>query len=214
MVIGRLIGIVVLALWVMPAAAGEPALDLLDAPVAYTAHFSVASDQGVYQGSVWHAPGRERRDFDTIGGGQALLLLRGDDAAYLIKPSGRWYVGVGLHAAAALAGGLDAMVVERKALKDETVGGLRATRYKVSAAGGRFEGDAWFTKDGIMVKAVGTLQGAGRVETQLSDLVVGRVDESRLAVPPGYFGIDLKSVPPDRLVQAVGSLAPMLEGRH
>jgi hypothetical protein len=205
----KLMLVAVLAAWALPAVA-EPALDLLDAPVPYSARFTVSSDKGVYQGQVWHAPGRERRDFETAGGGQALLLLRGDDAAYLMKPSSRWYIGFNMHAAATLAGGLDALEVERKKVKDETVGGIRATRYKVTAAGGRFDGDAWFTKDGIMVKAVGTLQGSGRVETQLSDLHVGSVDEAKLGLPNGWLGIDLKSVAADKLVQVIGEMAPTL----
>ena len=66
---------------IRPALAAEPALDVLDAPVPFTAHFYVSSDKGDYQGQVWHVPGRERRDFDTAGGAQAVLLSRDGDAA-------------------------------------------------------------------------------------------------------------------------------------
>ncbi len=202
------------------AAADETALDLLDAPVAYTAHFTVSSAGGTYHGTVWHSPGRERRDWDTAGGGQAVLLDRIGDAAYLIKPSGRWYVGFGLHAAASLAGGLDGLVVDRRRLGEETVAGMRTTRYRVTAtasAGGRFDGDAWFSHNGILVKAAGMLQGpdgkATQVETSLSDVVVGPTDPAMLALPSGYFGMDLRKVKAADLVQAVNSLKPLLEGR-
>ncbi|HSV29113.1 MAG TPA: hypothetical protein VLL76_06125 [Candidatus Omnitrophota bacterium] len=201
-----------------PAAAREQALDLLDAPVPYTAQFRVASDRGVYHGTVWHAPGRERREFDTQGGGQALLLRRDTDSAYLMKPGGRWYVGLALSAAAGLAGGLDGMIVKRTRVKDDTVAGIRATQYRVDATaakGGRFDGDAWFTKDGIMVKAVGTVHTPGGkrmpVETSLSGLKLGAVDERKFELPAGWLGMDLRSVPAERLEQAVESLRPMLE---
>lgn len=202
-----------------PANAGEEALDLLDAPVAYTAHYTVSSDKGTFEGSVWHSPGRERREFATAAGGQAVLLRRDKDAAYLMAPSRKWYVGFGLHAAATLAGGLDGLTVERKRIKDETVAGLRATRYKVAASGGggRFDGDAWFSKDGIMVKAAGTLTGrdgrAEQVETGLSEVRVGPVDEAMLSLPAGYFGLDLRSVPPENLQQAVEGVKAMMAGR-
>jgi hypothetical protein len=103
---------------------------------------------------------------------------------------------------------------------EDNVAGLRATRYRVAATAGhagRFDGDVWFSKDGILVKATGTLTGpdgrAGRVETSLSDVDVGQVDEAMLTLPAGYFGMDLRSIPPERLQQAVEGLKPLLEGR-
>ena len=209
-----------LSAWAVPAGASEAALDMLDAPVAYSAQFYVAGEHGTYHGSVWHRPGRERRDWDTADGGQALLLERGNDSAYLLKPNGRWYVGVGLRAAASLAGGLDGMMVERHKLAEEDVDGLHAIRYRVSASsgkGGSFDGDAWFSHQGILLKAAGTLTlpngHASPVETGLSQVKVGRIDDARFDLPKGYFGMDLRSIPPDRLQQAVESMKPMLELR-
>jgi hypothetical protein len=205
----------------MPARAAERALDLLDVPVSYSADFSVSSDKGTYDGTVWHAPGRERRDFTTSGGSQTVLLRRDTDSAYLMKPSQRWYVGLGFQAVGALAGGIDGLTVNRQRVRDETVGGIRATRYKVAATGpkgSRFDGDAWFTKEDILVRAEGALtDGNGHrsdVETSLSNLKVGRVDERVFELPAGWFGMDLRSVPPDRIAQAVEGLRPMLEGRR
>ncbi|MBC7950470.1 MAG: hypothetical protein H7Z12_01445 [Rhodospirillaceae bacterium] len=203
----------------VPAAAAERALDLLDVPVSYTADFSVSGDKGTYHGTVWHAPGRERRDFGTQGGSQTVLLRRDTDSAYLMKPSQRWYVGLGFQAVGALAGGLDALTVERTKLKEESVGSIRATRYKVAAVGPkntRFDGDAWFSKEGILVRAVGMMTGPdGRksaVETMLSGLKVGRVEERMFELPAGWLGMDLRSVPAEKIAQAVENLMPMMQG--
>jgi len=216
---GYIVGLMLLA---APAAgqAAERALDLLDAPVSYSADFSVSGDKGTYHGSVRHAPGRERRDFGTKDGGQAVILRRDTNAAYLLKPAGKWYVGLGFSAVGALAGGLDALTVERVRQGAETVGGLKTTRYKVTGNGPKgsaFAGHAWFTAEGVMVKAAGTLTEANghasQVETQLSNLRLGKVDEQAFEVPSGWFGMDLRSVPPERLAQAVESLRPLLERR-
>lgn len=203
-----------------PALAAERALDLLDVPVSYTADFTVSSDKGTYRGTVWHAFGRERRDFGTQGGNQTVLLRRDTDSAYLMKPSGRWYVGLGFQAVGTLAGGIDGLLVDRRKLRDEAVGGIRATRYKVAATGpkgARFDGDAWFSKEDILVRAIGRMtDGNGNssdVETSLSDLKVGRVDERVFELPAGWLGMDLRSVPPERIAQAVEGLKPLLEGR-
>lgn len=202
------------------AAASERALDLLDVPVAYTADFTVSSDKGTYSGTVWHAQGRERRDFGTRGGSQTVLLRRDTDSAYLMKPANRWYVGLGFQAVGALAGGIDSLVVDRRRLREEGVGNIHATRYKVAATGpkgARFDGDGWFTKDDILVRAAGVLTEPGgktsEVEMTLSGLKVGRVDERVFELPAGWLGMDLRSVPPDRIAQAVEGLKPMLEGR-
>lgn len=213
-------GLLVPVVCANPAGAAEKALDLLDAQVSYTADFTVSSDKGTYHGTVWHAPGRERRDFTTKGGDQAVLLRRDTDSAYLMKPSGRWYVGLGFQAVGALAGGVDSLTVERSKLGEETLGGLRVTRYKVTASGPKgsgFDGEAWFTRDGIAVRVEGTLDyGNGKVaevSTALSGLKVGKVDEQKFELPAGWLGMDLRSVPPDRIAQALEGLKPMLEGR-
>lgn len=212
--------LIVAGLAAFPAAAAERAIDLLDVPVSYTAQFTVSGDKGTYQGTVWHAPGRERRDFDTQGGGQSVLLRRDTDSAYLMKPASRWYVGLGFEAVGALAGGIDQLMVERKRVGEESVGGLRATRYRVAATGprgARFDGDAWFSKDGILVRADGQLTVPdGRqsmVRTALSALKVGPVKEQVFELPSGWLGMDLRSVPPERIAQALESLKPLLEGR-
>lgn len=211
----------IVVLTVQGAQAAERAIDLLDVPVSYTADFTVSSDKGTYSGKVWHAFGRERRDFGTSGGGQSILLRRDTDSAYLMKPSGRWYVGLGFRAVGQLAGGIDSLTVERRRVGEETVGGIRATRYKVTATGpkgSRFDGDAWFSKEDILVRATGWLsEGGGKemgVEMTLTNLKVGRVDESVFEVPAGWLSMDLRSVPPEKIAQAVEGLRPMLEGRR
>lgn len=213
--------IVVLALFLLarPAKAAEAALDLLDTATPYTADFTISSGRGTYHGKVWHAKGRERREVATSGGGQAVLLMRDADAAYLLGLSGKWYVGLSLRAAGALAGGLDSWQITRTKLREETVAGLKATRWKARAEGpkGGFVGEIWTTRDGIVVKAVGTIDNANGddspVEMTLSGVRVGAVDRQMLELPQGWFGFDLRKVPAERVEQAIEGLKPMLEGR-
>jgi hypothetical protein len=202
------------------AHAAERALDLLDVPVAYSADFTVSSDKGTYGGRMWHQSGRERRDFETKGGAQSILIRRDLDAAWLLKPSGKWYVGLGFKAVGAMAGGVDQLTVERTRTGEDWVNGHRAQRYKVQGngpRGGRFDGDAWFSREGIMVKAEGIMTDSeGRkspVQTELSRIRLGRVDDKLFELPSGWFGMDLRSVPAEGLVKALESLRPLLEGR-
>ncbi|OAN44838.1 hypothetical protein A6A04_07670 [Paramagnetospirillum marisnigri] len=201
------------------ATADEAALDLLDTATPYSADFTLSGPKGIYQGKVWHAKGRERREVATSGGGQAVLLLRDSDAAYVMSTGGRWYVGLSLHAAGSLAGGLDAWRVTKTKMRDETMAGVKATRWKARADGpkGGFAGEIWTSREGIVVKAVGVLEKADGddtpVEMALSNLRIGNVDQGKLELPQGWFGFDLKKVPADRIEQAIEGIRPMLESR-
>ena len=218
-VLAFILAVIVGGVWAGGAWASEPALDLLDSAISYRADFTVSSSRGTYQGQVWHSHGSERRDVATSGGGQGILILRDSDAAYVLGLSGKWYVGVSLQAAGALAGGLDAWRVERSRLREESVAGIRATRWKVRADGpkGGFAGDIWTSREGIVVKAVGVVENPNGddspVEMSLSRLQVGPVDRHMLEVPKGWFGFDLRKVPADRIEQAVAGIKPLLEGR-
>ncbi|MBI3445770.1 MAG: hypothetical protein HY055_10530 [Magnetospirillum sp.] len=201
------------------ALAAEAALDVLDPPAAYSANFTVSSARGTYHGKVWHMQGLERREVATAGGGQGVLINRGDDTAYLLGLSGKWYVGLSLRAAAGMVGGLDAWKVQRSKLREENVDGQRATRWKTRADGprGGFAGDIWTNRDGIVVKAAGTMNSADGddtpVEMVLSEVRVGGVDRRVFELPQGWFGFDLRQVPPEKVVSAVESLKPLLEMR-
>lgn len=177
------------------AAIGLP--ELLDAPVDYTAEFYLVSDKGRFQGSVIHAPGRERRDFDTSGGRQALLLRRDIDQAAMLWPERKWYVSSSFLSVAGLIGGFDGVSVERKAEGPEKISGEMTTRYQVSGnsgGGGSFHGRMWFTRDGILMKLVGKVSFSGRqipVETGLSNLLRVKADSAAFVLPADYKGLPL-----------------------
>lgn len=171
--------------------------DLLDAQVDYTAEFYLISDKGRFQGSVIHAPGRERRDFDASGGRQALLLRRDIDQAVLLWPERKWYVSTSFLSVANLVGGFDGVSVDRKAEGQEKISGEMTTRYEVSgssAGGGSFQGRMWFTRDGILMKLAGKVIFSGRqipIETGLSNLLRVKADAAAFVLPSDYKGVPL-----------------------
>ncbi len=179
--------------WATPAAIPE----LLDAQLDYTADFYLVSDKGRFQGSVIHAPGRERRDFEVSGGRQALLLRRDIDQAAMLWPERKWYVATSFLSVANLVGGFDGVSVDRKAEGSERISGEMTTRYQVSgssAGGGDFQGRMWFTKDGILMKLVGKVTFGGRqipIETGLSNLLRVKADAAAFVLPGDYKGLPL-----------------------
>lgn len=201
------------------ARAAESALDLLDTPTPYSADFTLNGPRGQYNGHVWHMQGSDRREVETQGGGQGILIQRDSGTAYFLGIGGRWYVTLSLDAASGLIGGLNSWQVERERVGEETLAGLRVTRWTATASGpkGGFQGEIWTTRDGIIVRAVGTVSGIGGtpspVEMTLSHLKTGTVDRQKLEVPEGWLNFDLRQLPADRVVQAIEGMKPMLNRR-
>ncbi|CCG42257.1 LolA family protein [Magnetospirillum molischianum] len=201
------------------ARAAEQALDVLDAQVSYSADFTMTGPRGAYTGRVWHAPGSERREVATQGGGQGVLIHRDTGTAYFLGIGGKWYVSLSMEAASTLIGGLQSWEITRTRIGEENVAGVRATRWNAQATGpkGGFEGEIWTSRDGIVLKAVGTVAAPGGnrspVEMTLSRLKVGTVDPQMLEVPEGWFSLDLRKLPADRVVQAIEGMKPMLDKR-
>ena len=198
----------------------ENLLDLLDAPVAYSASYMATDGKGTFVGKVWHEPGRERRDFATKHGDQTALLRRDQDAAFLINASAKWYVAVNFHAALALAGSMDDLVLERKKLGPDMVEGQKTIHYRLSAhsrAGREFVGDYWALASGVPVKLAGleTEPNGRATEVTLvqSDIQAGIVKGVSMDVPNGLLAVNLRKVPAENLVQTMQSLAPLLSGK-
>jgi len=175
--------------------------DLLDAKTNFAADFYLLSgSKGDYRGSVVHAPGRERREFDTATGHQALLLRRDIDEATMLWPERKWFVTTSFTSAAAMAGltgGIEGVMLDRKAAGKETISGEPCARYDVNGTsdqGGEFHGRMWMTRDGILMKAAGTLNFQGRetkVETGLLNLQRITADPTAFVLPSDYKGLPL-----------------------
>ena len=198
----------------------EKVLDLLDAPVAYSATYTASDGKGTFVGKVWHEPGRERRDFATKHGDQTALLRRDQDAAFLINSSAKWYVAVNFHAALALAGGMDDLTLDRQKLGPETVEGQKTIHYRLSAhsrAGRVFVGDYWALPSGVPVKLTGmeTEPDGRAIEVSLvqTDIQVGPIKGASMDVPNGLLAVNLRKVSAENLVQTMQSLAPLLSGK-
>lgn len=175
--------------------------DLLDAKTDFAADFYLLSgSKGDVRGSVLHAPGRERREFDTPTGRQALLLRRDIDEATMMWPERKWFVSTSFSAAAGMAGlsgGIESVMLDRKAAGKETISGEPCARYDVngtSEQGGEFHGRMWMTRDGILMKAAGTLNFQGRetkIEIGLLNLQRVAADPSAFVLPSDYKGLPL-----------------------
>jgi hypothetical protein len=178
-------------LCVTPAVWAEPidTLVALDAPLEFTADYSVTANDQTWRGTVIHAPGRERREFGTALGTQAIVIRRDIDQAVVLWPERKWYLTTGLQALSGMVGGAEALKLDRRRDGSEMVAGENCTRWLVE---GGFAGRMWFSHDGILMRAVGMLHLRGRetaISTQLAHLKREPVDADLFELPVGYHGL-------------------------
>jgi hypothetical protein len=186
------IGIAIAVAGPRPSDAEEiEALSILDAPLDFSADYSLTSNDQTWRGTIIHAPGRERRDFATALGVQAVLLRRDIDQAAVLWPERKWYLSTSLRALAGMFGGAEGVKFNRRRDGTETISGERCTRYQVD---GDFTGRVWFTSDGILMRAAGILRLNGRertIATQLTHVKRGPIDADDFELPLGYHGISV-----------------------
>jgi hypothetical protein len=165
------------------------ALALLDAPLEFTADYTLAADGEHWRGTVTHAPGRERREFETALGGQAVIVRRDTDQAVVIWPRRKWYISTSLRALEGLVGGADGLELDRHREGSETVNGERCVRWRVA---GGFTGEMWLTADGIVAKAIGIVRWQGKemhIVTELAHIKRAAVDPDAFDPPADFFGV-------------------------
>jgi len=172
--------------------AGADEMDViaaLDAPVDFTADYSLTADDQTWRGTIEHAPGRERREFATVLGSQAILLRRDIDQAAVLWPKRKWYLTTSLSKLARIVGGPAGITLDRRRDGSEFVSGERCSRWLVD---GGFAGRIWLSTDGILMRAAGILKLRGRettVATQLAHVKRNAVDADEFELPLGYHGI-------------------------
>ena len=182
-------GLAVLLIFGSAHATEIPVLQLLDPPVEYRADYVLTAARRSYSGTVIHALGRERRDFEAGGVRQVLILRRDIDQAAIIWPASKFYMASSFHFLAGLAGGLDEVVVDRRVIGHENVEHEGTTVYQLT---GGFNGQAWMTSDGIVMRLEGTVDYQGKstpIMIAVSNLRRVKADPAAFERPQGYFGI-------------------------
>lgn len=169
-----------------------------DASVSYSATRIVTVNGKDYIGKVFHVPGKERHDVDINGIPASFILDLDDDRGVAILPALVSYVQFPLPP---LLSELDRRRLDRKAVAQEMVDGMRATKYRidyVATDGTRGDGFLWLSRDNILLRIEGRIQRRGHkplvVSMRLSDLKLGPQDENLFKVGRG-----LRKVPSEVL---------------
>jgi hypothetical protein len=161
-----------------------------DASVAYSAERTVTVNGTSYTGMVFHVPGHERHEQEIQGVPEIIILDAAAKQAFLIVPMLKSYLAFGFPG---LMAELDAPDLRRSPVGQETVNGVRTTKYRidhVSSDGSRAQGYAWLSAQGVLMRIDGTItRGNGgkplAIRMELANLAVGPQNPALFQVPPG-----------------------------
>jgi hypothetical protein len=191
--------LLLIATLALPAAARAQMLG--DARVAFSADRTLTIDDRTYNGKLYSRPGFQRHEQDLGGIEQVILLRRDDSHGWLVLPSARSYVEFFFRQATAE---LSDPSLQKTAVGQETVSGLRATKYRVEHTardGTAVDGYIWTTDQGILVKAEGeyTTAKGGRptqVRLLLSNVRVAPQNQALFAPPENFMKLPSSALQP------------------
>ena len=161
--------------------------------VDYSADSTMEAEGGMTMKSrVYHSPGKQRIEMGGAGGSVSIIRR---DKKVMWQLMGNMYMEMSLNRPDSQ--NPQDMDVEQTAVGEETVNGVKTTKYKVIATkkdGKKFGGFFWTTKDGITVK-MDLLSKEGdkkfRMSQELTNLKIGKQDPKLFEIPPGYTKNDM-----------------------
>jgi len=181
-------------IWAAPASAAIVG----DAQVSYAAVRTLTVDNKSYTGKVFHAPGVDREDQNIQGMELIFILNIPKTTGVVMAPSLTTYADFPLPR---LLAEIDSRRLKGNAVGEDTISGLRATKYRLDYAasdGTRGEGFLWLTGDNILVQLEGKITRSGHrptvVRMELSNIHLGPQNPDLFNIPAG-----MRRLPPEAL---------------
>ncbi|HET8720858.1 MAG TPA: DUF4412 domain-containing protein [Nitrospira sp.] len=188
-----LLGLATLSVWV-PAQAAS-----MNRPQAeYSADATVENEEGTMKQKIFATPTKERKEMLTGSGEGAVQIFRYDNKVmWMLMPSEKMYMEHSIGGGPSRGSDTSQWTYEDTAMGEETLNGVRVTKYKTIATstdGKKYGGFSWRTREGINVKQ-DLLYKEGndkkRMLIELSNLQIGRQDPRLFEVPEGFTKFDM-----------------------
>ncbi|SLM46517.1 conserved exported protein of unknown function [Nitrospira japonica] len=167
----------------------------------YSADETVQNEEGTIQQRVFVTPTKERKELLTGGGEGAVQIYRYDTkVVWQVMPSQKMYMEHPIGGGQSRGGDPSQWSYEDTAMGEETLNGVKVTKYKTIATstdGKKFGGFSWRTREGINVKQ-DLLYKEGnekkRMLTELSNLKIGAQDPGLFEIPEGFTKFDMSGM--------------------
>ena len=164
----------------------------------YSADATVENEEGTTKQKIFVTPTKERKEMLTGSGEGAVQIFRYDNKVmWMLMPSEHMYMEHSMGGGPSKGSDTSQWSYEDTAMGEETLNGVRVTKYKTIATstdGKKYGGFSWRTREGINVKQ-DLLYKEGnekkRMLTELSNLQIGRQDPTLFEIPEGFTKFDM-----------------------
>jgi uncharacterized protein DUF4412 len=164
----------------------------------YSADATVENEEGTTKQKIFVTPTKERKEMLTGSGEGAVQIFRYDSKVmWMLMPSENMYMEYSMGGGPSKGSDTSQWTYEDTAMGEETLNGVRVTKYKTIATstdGKKYGGFSWRTREGINLKQ-DLLYKEGnekkRMLTELSNLKIGNQDPKLFEIPDGYTKFDM-----------------------
>jgi len=166
------------------------------AAVEYSADAYMETSDGVIEGPVNVAAGKERRQFTQDGMTMVMILRHDKKMMWTLMPDDKMYMETKFPAEGR-KDDISNYKIDSTVIGPEIVNGLNTTKSKVimtAPNGDKMGGFWWATKEGVIVKldAISVSSGGkDRMKLNLENLKIGRQDASLFEIPDDYSKMDM-----------------------
>jgi hypothetical protein len=174
-----------------------PAVAMPPANVEYSADSSMETADGVMNGTVHVAPGKERREY-VMDGEKSVMIMRHDKKLmWMLMPQDQAYMEMKLDQRGARKDDLSAYKIDQTTIGPDTVNGVKTTKSKIvmtGPKGDKLGGFWWASKEGIVVKmdAIAVDKNSKeRFKIELKNLKIGKQKPSLFEIPADYSKMDM-----------------------
>jgi hypothetical protein len=185
-----------------------PALAVQPANVEYSADSSMETADDAMIGTIYVAPGKERRESVNDGEKSVMIIRRDKKVTWMLQPEEKTYMEMKSGQGGARKDDISAYKIDHTTIGPDTVNGIKTTKSKlimIGPKGDKLGGFMWTTKEGIVVKmdAIAVDKNSKeRFKSELKNLKVGRQDPSLFEIPADYTKMDM----------SMGGLGNMMTG--
>lgn len=164
----------------------------------YSADATVENEEGTTKQKIFVTPTKERKEMLTGSGEGTVQIFRYDNKVmWMLMPSEKMYMENSIGSGPSKGTDTSQWTYEDTAMGEETLNGVRVTKYKTIATstdGKKYGGFSWRTREGINVKQ-DLLYKEGndkkRMMTELSNLQIGSQDPRLFEIPEGFTKFDM-----------------------
>ena len=168
------------------------------AQAEYSADATIENEEGTMKQKIFVTPTKERKEMLTGTGEGGVQIFRYDNKVmWMLMPSEKMYMEYPIGGGAPKGNDPSQWTYEDTAMGEETLNGMRVTKYKTIATstdGKKYGGFSWRTREGINVKQ-DLLYKEGndkkRMLTELKNVKIGRQDPKLFEIPEGFTKFDM-----------------------